>query len=225
MIGKTNSGIILGIINVTCPFAATVTLTQSGKGYRFTQTGENTSFKLPNAGTWNIKAEYNGISVNEDVTITPGEVKAVTMMKSVVLFNRDTGTYADGFTSGFTNGTSIQANQSTTTKTSNSNGQVNLTGYKHVYATLSGEMAIPPNCISKIGFYVLHGSSTVASKTWEPAQSAIANTVTVSKQRFSLNVASSTDVVKFRLRAQSSLGDGTNRKSVITLHKLELDTE
>ena len=102
MIGKTNSGIILAILNISAAKSCTVTLTQSGRAFSFSGTGTYMSFKLPTAGTWTITTQFNGYTEVKTVTLSPGEVRNVTVLDALYLYNR--GAYLSGFGTGWSRG-------------------------------------------------------------------------------------------------------------------------
>ena len=224
MIGKTNSGVILGIINVNCPNVATVTLTQSGRAYRFTQTGSSTSFKLPVAGTWHISATSYGITQTADVTISPGQTRTVSMLTNLQLYNY--GSYASGFASGWSQGDSgdhveLYGNRGTS-RTATSNGSVNLTGYRTVNATIDGYFSIPSYCGGSIAFEIINGSgATILDKVESLSRGADSQTKTIPTTTWTFDVSGINYSVRFRLRARVWSGGSENVQSRIRLYKIE----
>lgn len=109
MIGKTNSGIILAILNISAAKSCTVTLTQSGRAFSFSGTGTYMSFKLPSAGTWTVTTQFNGLTEVKSVMLSPGEVRNLTVLDALYLYNR--GTYLTGFGTGWSRSGTEQANE------------------------------------------------------------------------------------------------------------------
>ncbi len=227
MIGKTNAGTVRGIINVVCPNVSTVTMTQSGHAYSFTQTGTNLTFKLPNAGEWTIAATYNGITVTKPVTIVPGVVQTVTIGDSIVLY--DHGVYATGFENGWTfdgpgrtgieHDDHIQVDVFTSWKTGTSKGSIDLTGYRTLKATITGTLSGGTDPTEQIWFNVINGSGTVvAGKTERKGSEGVTRFDTT----WVIDVSTINYTARFQLRAQTWSGGSNPRQAEINLYKIEL---
>ena len=221
MIGKTNSGIILGIINVTCPNPSTITVTNGNLS--FTGSGTYASFKLPRAGTWTITATYNGITVTKDVTITPGQVLATTIGDSVMLYDR--GSYANGFASGWSvadYGTYVAISTNAGPVTSDSTGSVNLTGYRTVKARIEGGIGGTSDTHGQIWFSVINGSGTLIvthTESYSPPEWGGSETFDTTG---ALDVSEINYSVRFQLRAETWAGGSDSRHANISLYKIEL---
>lgn len=138
MVGKANSGIILGIINVTCQYSCTVTATNGNLS--FTLTGTSVSFKLPRTGAWVITAVYNGMTQTQTVTLTPGMVANITVRHDFYLYNR--GVFDSAFNTQWSSG--AQANCVSTegsawgAGSSITIGSFDITQFKTVAVEVSG---------------------------------------------------------------------------------------
>lgn len=203
MIGKTNSGLILGIINVSCPNPSTITVTNGNLS--FTRTGTSASFKLPRTGTWRVTVSYNGLTEVRDVAVAPGQVVNVTMMSSFYLYNR--GVYAPGFGTGWSagdQGTSVyvQSNSYNKNGPSLSNGSVNLTGYRTVSVYIEGSISSERYGTSELRFEITDtAGNTILKQSTGTASKSYALTWT-------FDVSSINYAVRFRPVSQSWSGGG-----------------
>lgn len=223
MIGKTNSGRVQGILNITCDNSCTVTVTQTGKPYSFTQTGKSMSFKLPSSGTWHISATFGGLTQTKDVTITPGQVLNVKVLDSFYLYNA--GTYMTGFRSGWSAGEQSSYVGITTASGavySKSTGSVNLTGYKTVKAKITGDIGGVAYTSGEIAVEIVTADNTVlATKSvrWDaPAWGGSESYDTT----WTFNVSSINRAVYFRLMVQTWAGGGETRHATIYLHRIQM---
>lgn len=224
MIGKTNSGIILGIINVTCPNVSTVTLTQTGHAYSFTQTGTSMSFKLPNVGTWHITASYGGITLERDVVLAPGQVLPVTIMDDFYVYNR--GVYAAGFASGWSYGEQseyvyIIANAAINSA-STSTGLVDLTGYNTVKAEVTGNISCTQYTSGQVMFELLNSAGTQLQEKHVLYSPPEWGGNFIFDRTWEFDVSSINEQVKFRMQAQTWAGGSDSRSINYYLHSIEL---
>jgi len=216
MIGKTNSGIILGIINVNLPNSSTVTV--SNGNLSFTASGTSVSFKLPRAGTWTVSASSNGISETRNITVNPGAVVNVSMLTGLYLYNR--GAYA--FTRGWSRGE--QSGYVTVNGNNNSisNGSVNLTGYRTLRAEVTGRLAPESYATCQMRFEITDTSGNVLQRQNETKER--------SAQDYSLtwtfDVSSINQYVKFRIATQgwSGGGEASGWTARINLYSIYLST-
>jgi len=203
MIGKTNSGLILGIINVSCPNPSTITVTNGNLS--FTRTGTSASFKLPRTGTWTVTVSYNGLSEVRNIAVAPGQVVNVTMMSSLYLYNR--GVYAVGFGHGWSTGD--QGNHVYVSKGgagylgSLSNGSVNLTGYRTVSVYIEGTISSERYASSDLEFEITDtAGNRIMRKTINEGSKNYALTWT-------FDVSSINYAVRFRPGVQGWSGGGS----------------
>ena len=142
MIGKTNSGGVLAILNVNCPYDSTVTVVNGNLS--FTAIGRSVSFKLPRIGDWIVTATRNGLSQAQTVTMSAGQTSTITLLTDIYLFS--SSGYAIGFTRGWTYGDYGTYVETTGNVNGNnpslSNGFVDLTGYKHLYAVVQYRVSL-----------------------------------------------------------------------------------
>lgn len=224
MIGKTNAGQVQGILNVTCDNSCTVTVTQTGKPYSFTQSGTSMSFKLPNSGTWHISATFGGLTQTKDVTLTPGQALNVKVLDSFYLYNA--GQYMTGFTSGWSAGeqsTYVQVSSyGASTSTSTSTGKVNLRGYKTIRAKITGWISSELYAVSEIRLEIIDTNGNVLAVRSERLGGA-SKTYDLT---WTFNVTSINNDVKFRIASQgwSGGGDQSGTRGTINLHSIQLST-
>lgn len=222
MIGKVNSGLILGILKISCPNNATVTIQNGNLSY--TKTGTAVEFKLPRIGTWNITAAYNGITNTYPVVVNPGQTVNVTVLDSFYLYNA--GTYITGFARGWTKGetaSSVSINATASRNpTSTSNGSVNVTGYRTINAHITGDIGGPAATSGRITMEVISTDGTVLASnyiSWSAPEwggSQAYDTVWV------FDVSTINQPIQFRLRANTYAAGSESRHATITLHSIQL---
>lgn len=223
MIGKTNSGRVQGILNVTCDNSCTVTVTQTGKPYSFTQAGTNISFKLPNSGTWNIAASFQGITQTKEITLTPGQVVSVKVLDDFYLFNN--GTYITGFASGWSSGdhtSYVSITSSGGPAYSKSTGSANLNGYKTIKARITGEISGTSYTSGEIAFEIVTANNTVLATKSERFSTGTSSGSKSYDTTWTFNVSSINQVVYFRLKVQTWAGGADIRHATINLYRIQM---
>lgn len=223
MIGKTNTGLILGIINVTCDNNCTVVLTQSGQAYSFTQSGTSMSFKLPNAGVWTITATFQGITQVKEVTLTPGQVLNVKVLDDFYLF--DNGTYITGFASGWSSGDQtsyVSISSSAGPVYSKSTGSVDLTGYETINAKITGEISGTSHITGEIAFEIVTADNTVLASKSETFSTGEFSGSKSYDTTWTFDVSSINQTVYFRLRAQTWAAGSDVRRARINLYRIQM---
>lgn len=97
MLGKVNSGLIFGILKVSCPNSATVTITNGNLS--FSNTGTYSEFKLPRTGDWTIRATFNGLTETYTRTVNAGQTVSLTVLTNIHIYHNQT--YQYGFSGTF----------------------------------------------------------------------------------------------------------------------------
>jgi len=98
MLGKANGGGIIATLNVTCPNSSTITATNGN--LTFSVTGRTAAFKIPRTGNWTVTASCNGLYEQQTVSVSAGQTINRSMLYTLHIFSN--GTYAHGFSSGWT---------------------------------------------------------------------------------------------------------------------------
>ena len=173
MIGKTNAGGVVGIVNITSPAECTVTLTKTGYSMTFTKTGTSMSFKLPLAGTWHISATSGGLTEEKDITLTAGVPLVLTEMDTVAIYAA--GHYIGGFASGWPDATEQESSiylysNNLATRRALSNGRVNLTGFNSIRVRISGVVAESNLGTGVVHFRIYDANGTELKECWGRGQ-------------------------------------------------------
>jgi len=219
MIGKVNSGLILGILKISCPNNATITIQNDNLTY--TKTGTAVEFKLPRIGTWNITAAYNGITNTYPVIVNPGQTVNVTVLDSFYLYNA--GVYVTGFARGWTEGetaSNVSINAAASRNpTSTSNGAVNVTGYRTINTHITGDIGGSSGTSGRIMLEIIStGGTVLASNNISRSGGGSQTYDTV----WTFDVSAINQLVQFRLKANTYAGGSETRHATITLHSIQL---
>lgn len=226
MLGKANGGGIVAFLNVNCPNSSTITAVNGNN--RLTATGKSASFKLPRTGNWTVTATYNGISQSQTVSVSAGQTKTVTLLTSVYLYNA--GSYASGFSSGWSYGERSTYVETTGTQYGNnpsiSNGSVNLNGYKHLYAVVQYRVDKAQYAWGGSEFSIIDASNTELAKQghydsthsgWDTYQPA---------ETWTFDITNINQIAKFKIATTygSGGGDQSSANGGIILHSIRITT-
>lgn len=150
MLAKTNAELVLCFLTVSCMSSASVTV-QNGN-LTYTKTGATTSFALPRIGTWTITATFNGLTQVRTVTLSGGQSQTVAFPTDIYLYNR--GSYAEGYTHGWTAGEESNQVHIAMPNTALSRGWIDLTGVNQVQIEYKYNIGAAGNVGAGANFYL-----------------------------------------------------------------------